>query len=180
MVFFTKEGRKHAVSSLSSSLLISAGLLACFSACSFHSKTAANSPNAVVLKNALDAETEEEAIAAAKEREMKSQASRGGVQTQKSSNRNSARMPASQARATQAQHYAVQIGAFKVKENAEKMVQELQHKGFATELRQIDHSKHGHLFLVQLTPVAQKNEADRLAVELSQKAGIHPQLISLP
>lgn len=66
--------------------------------------------------------------------------------------------------------YTVQLGAFKVKENAEKLTAKLKGDGYPVLMRPINHSKNGELFLVQLEPTPNKNEAAKWQSDLKLKS----------
>ena len=116
-----------------------------------------------MAKNAAEAEAAEEALAGQK-----------SVAT--AAKKSSARQPAS-ARGV----YVVQIGAFRVKENAERLHEKLASSGFAVEMRTLEHSKNGTLHLVRSAPIESKSEAEAKALELKEKfAGLETQVLRLP
>jgi cell division protein FtsN len=65
--------------------------------------------------------------------------------------------------------YIVQVGAFKVKENAEKVLAQLKAKGFAAEIHTIDHSKNGLLHIVRMQPMSDRSEAHAMVETLREK-----------
>jgi cell division protein FtsN len=75
--------------------------------------------------------------------------------------------------------YVVQIGAFRVKENAERYYRKLQEEGFPVILQTLNHSTQGSLYLVRMQPTADRVQADSWASELMTKASIASQMIVL-
>lgn len=122
-----------------------------------------------MAKNAAEAEAAEEALA--KETAL------AKVPEKSEAKKSSARKPAS----VRGGVYVVQIGAFKVKENAEKLHEKLKSSGFPVEMRTIEHSKNGTLHLVRMGPVQNKAEAESRAHELKSKfAELEAQIVRLP
>lgn len=77
--------------------------------------------------------------------------------------------------------YVVQVGAFKVKENAEKLQAKLKESGFPVEMRSVEHSKNGLLHLVRLAPTVNKAEAETMYDELKSKdAEMSAQILRMP
>ena len=76
--------------------------------------------------------------------------------------------------------YVVQIGAFRVKQNAEKLNEKLKGAGFAVELQQIQHSSNGQLFLVRLNPTADRQAAEEMRKNLKAKIDIDSMILALP
>lgn len=66
--------------------------------------------------------------------------------------------------------WTVQLGAFKVKENAEKLAAQLKTSGFPVMMREMNHSKNGELFVVHLEPTPNKSEAEKWQTDLKLKA----------
>ncbi|MES2856986.1 MAG: SPOR domain-containing protein [Bdellovibrionota bacterium] len=62
--------------------------------------------------------------------------------------------------------YVVQVGAFRVKENAERLNTKLQGSGYKSNLTAINHSKNGSLYIVHLEPAPTRAEADQWASKL--------------
>jgi cell division septation protein DedD len=90
-----------------------------------------------------------------------------------------ARQPASvgvPAHAATGSLYIVQVGAFKVKENAEKLTSKLKEAGYPVRLQTITHSKNGELHLVRFEPTPNKSEAqaalDKFETKESMKASL--------
>ena len=65
--------------------------------------------------------------------------------------------------------YVVQVGAFKVKENAERVLAQLKAQGFAAEIHTIDHSKNGLLHIVRMQPTSDRSEAHAMVESLREK-----------
>ena len=76
--------------------------------------------------------------------------------------------------------YVVQIGAFRVKQNAEKLNEKVKSAGFAVELQQIQHSSNGQLFLVRLNPTADRQAAEEMRKNLKAKIDIDSMILALP
>jgi cell division septation protein DedD len=66
--------------------------------------------------------------------------------------------------------YTVQLGAFRVKENAAKLTQKLKGAGFPVLMVNKDGSKSGDLYLVHLEPTPNKNEAEKWQSDLKLKS----------
>lgn len=75
------------------------------------------------------------------------------------------------------QAYVVQIGAFRIKENAERLHQKLKADGFPVIMHPMSHSKNGELYLVRMEPTPDLTEAKTLMQNLKAKTDIEPQLI---
>ncbi len=73
--------------------------------------------------------------------------------------------------------YVVQVGAFKVKENAEKLQAKLQTAGYQVGMHTIEHSKNGTLHLVQFEPTPNRAEAETQIEELQSKQDLQAQLL---
>ncbi len=76
--------------------------------------------------------------------------------------------------------YVVQIGAFRVKQNAEKLNAKLKSAGFPVEMQQIEHSSNGQLFLVRLNPMADRHTAEDMRLNLKSKIDIDSMILALP
>lgn len=76
--------------------------------------------------------------------------------------------------------FVVQIGAFKMKENAEKLQAKLKEAGYPVELHSIEHSKNGLLHLVRFAPTQNRSDAETLQRDLATKQEMHAQLLALP
>lgn len=66
--------------------------------------------------------------------------------------------------------WVVQLGAFRVKENAEKLTAKLKTNGYPVLMRAMNHSKNGELFVVSLEPTPNKSEAQKWQQELKTKS----------
>lgn len=75
--------------------------------------------------------------------------------------------------------YVVQVGAFKVKENAEKLHALLKEAGYAVDLQTISHSKNGLLHLVRIAPIGNRAEAETMVEDLSAKHELKAQILNL-
>lgn len=76
--------------------------------------------------------------------------------------------------------YVVQLGAFKVKENAERLQAKLAQAGFKVEMHSMEHSTNGMLHLVRSSPMANRAEAESLAQEFKSKESLHAQIVRQP
>ena len=76
--------------------------------------------------------------------------------------------------------YVVQIGAFKVKENAEKLEKKLKDAGYPVRLVSMNHSKNGELHLVRFEPSNNRTEAEQAVETLKSKESITAELLTLP
>lgn len=76
--------------------------------------------------------------------------------------------------------YIVQVGAFKVKENAEKLTAKLKDAGFPVRLQSMMHSKSGELHLVRFEPTPNKAEAQDAIAKLEAKESMKASLLSVP
>lgn len=76
--------------------------------------------------------------------------------------------------------YVVQVGSFKVKENALKLEEKLKGDGFPVRMREINHSKNGHLYVVQFEPTPNRDEADTWRSQVKAKSSLDAQLVSRP
>ena len=65
--------------------------------------------------------------------------------------------------------YVVQVGAFKVKENADRLLAQLKAQGFSAEIHTINHSKNGILHVVRMQPTADRSEAHAMVESLKAK-----------
>jgi cell division septation protein DedD len=84
--------------------------------------------------------------------------------------------PVSRAVASAGGVYFVQVGAFKVKENAEKLQAKLKDAGFKVELESIEHSKNGLLHLIRM-PTQSRAEAETMVEELHAKQDLQAQVV---
>jgi DedD protein len=76
--------------------------------------------------------------------------------------------------------YVVQVGAFKVKENAEKLQEKLNSAGYHVEMQTMNHSRNGLLHLVRLTPTTNRAEAETMLEDLHAKHDMQAQIITMP
>lgn len=76
--------------------------------------------------------------------------------------------------------FVVQVGAFKVKENADKLHQKLKTAGYPVQLQSIEHSKNGLLHLVRFQPSGSRAEAETVIEDLSAKHDVRAQILNLP
>lgn len=76
--------------------------------------------------------------------------------------------------------FIVQVGAFRVKENAERLHTKLKSEGFPVIMREMQHSRNGHLYLVRLEPTPNRQEAETLAASLKTKSEMTPAIIVRP
>jgi cell division septation protein DedD len=143
-----------------------------FSACSNNSEQAAYMQSPKAEENAREAEQAEEEFAQlASKEEPKTGKSKTATHETK-------RKPAS---AKEVHHavaqtgsnqkvWTVQLGAFKVKENAEKLAAKLKGDGFPVLMLGKDQSKGGELYLVHLEPTPNKSEAEKWQTDLKLKS----------
>ena len=66
--------------------------------------------------------------------------------------------------------YTVQLGAFRVKENAAKLTEKLKSAGFPVMMVNKEGSKSGELYLVHLEPTPNKSEAEKWQSDLKMKS----------
>jgi cell division septation protein DedD len=66
--------------------------------------------------------------------------------------------------------WVVQLGAFRVKENAEKLTQKLKTGGYPVIMQPLNHSKNGQLYVVALEPTPNKAEAKKWQSDLKAKS----------
>lgn len=76
--------------------------------------------------------------------------------------------------------FVVQVGAFKVKENAEKLQEKLSAAGYHVEMQTVDHSKNGILHLVRFQPVTNRAEAETMIEDLHSKHDLQAQIVTVP
>jgi cell division septation protein DedD len=76
--------------------------------------------------------------------------------------------------------YVVQVGAFKNKENAEKLQEKLKAAGYPVEMHTVDHSKNGVLHLVRFLPTANRADAETTIEQLQASQNLHAQIVSVP
>lgn len=73
--------------------------------------------------------------------------------------------------------YVVHVGAFRVKENAERMFEKVKGAGFPSTMRQMNHSKNGDLYVVALEPTPNKTEAETWMNDLKSKVAIQSHMV---
>jgi cell division septation protein DedD len=115
-----------------------------------------------VQLNALEAEKADEALSSQTKKFSK-----------KSDTTKKNRAPAA-ARET-VSSFIVSIGAYRIKENAEKIFNQLKTEGFPVTLQA--KGKEGNLYLVQLTPTSDKEQAQKWADQLKTKSSIAAQIL---
>jgi cell division septation protein DedD len=76
--------------------------------------------------------------------------------------------------------YIVQVGAFRVKDNAEKLQARLKGEGFPVLLRDMNHSKNGLMHLVRFEPTPTRAEADKWVAQIKEKAGFDAVVLAQP
>lgn len=76
--------------------------------------------------------------------------------------------------------YIVQVGAFRIKDNALKLEEKLKGSGFPVRMKEVNHSKNGLLYVVQFEPTPNRDEADAWRSQVKAKASLESQLVSRP
>ena len=76
--------------------------------------------------------------------------------------------------------YVVQIGAFRVKSNADRLQQKLKAEVFPVIMHPLNHSKNGALFVVRMEPTPHREEAIRLQTDLKEKGSTESQVLVMP
>lgn len=122
-------------------------------------------PNAE--KNAAEAEAAEAELAHQETKPAKS-----AVKKKKE-----ARLPASKSTKNV---YVVQLGAFKMKANAERFQQSLKDSGYPVIMKELNHSKNGQMFVVRIEPTPNKAEAQTMLSALREKKSLSGQVLALP
>jgi cell division septation protein DedD len=74
--------------------------------------------------------------------------------------------------------YVVQVGAFKVKENAEKLQAKLKEAGYKVETQTVEHSKNGLLHLVRFEATTNRAEAETMVEDLHAKHELSAQILT--
>jgi cell division septation protein DedD len=143
---------------INSSVCLSLGVLlagaVAVTGCSSSDQTTIHYRDNTVM-NGKAAEEAEKAIADAKKTTTSKQrkpASRGGV-------------------------WVVQVGAFKQKENAEKLHEKLKAAGYPVILQTLEHSRNGELHLVRFEPVNEKSQAQSALEKFVAKEAINAHLL---
>ncbi|NTV42893.1 MAG: hypothetical protein HGA63_06290 [Syntrophobacteraceae bacterium] len=75
--------------------------------------------------------------------------------------------------------YAVQVGSFKDKSNAEDMRKNLEQKGYKVQIRPRKDPKLGQLFVVQLAPVENASKASTLAEQIRREDKVQPFVVKV-
>jgi len=73
--------------------------------------------------------------------------------------------------------YAVQVGAFKEKKNADEMQRQLQKKGYQAEIKISSNRNLGQLYVVVLKPVESLSRANTLMEQIKHEEKVKPMLI---
>jgi cell division septation protein DedD len=76
--------------------------------------------------------------------------------------------------------YAVQVGSFKEKQNAEEMQQNLQKRGYQVQMKPATHPKLGTIYVVQLAPVADVSKASTQVEQNKHEEKVKPMIIRVP
>jgi cell division septation protein DedD len=76
--------------------------------------------------------------------------------------------------------FAVQVGSFKEKGNAEEMQRNLQKKGYSVQVRSRVDPKLGQLFVVQLAPVDTESKASTLVEQIRREDKVKPFVVKVP
>lgn len=76
--------------------------------------------------------------------------------------------------------FAVQVGSFKEKQNAEEMQRSLEKKGYSVILKPVSNPKLGQLYVVQLQPVSDESKASTLMMQIRHEEKVKPVVIKLP
>ena len=76
--------------------------------------------------------------------------------------------------------YAVQVGSFKEKQNAEEMQQNLQKRGYQVQMKPATHPKLGTIYVVQLAPVTDVSKASTLVEQIKHEEKVKPMIIRVP
>jgi cell division protein FtsN len=122
-------------------------------------------------QNALDAEKAEQLMADASAGvDVKMPAGKVKVKAKKASKTTDATAAKHRQPASVSGSYIVQVGAFRVKENAEKLNTKLQGIGYKSTLQAMNHSKNGQLYLVQMEPSKNRADAESLALKLKENS----------
>lgn len=122
--------------------------------------------------------SEKKAVAKAETKtEKKVEAKKVEAKAESKAETKEARVPASTHETQEPKHAAsgsrvwtVQLGAFKVKENAEKLTAQLKGAGFPVMMVGKEGSKSGELYLVHLEPTPNKSEAQKWQTDLKLKS----------
>jgi cell division protein FtsN len=76
--------------------------------------------------------------------------------------------------------FAVQVGSFKEKQNADEIRSSLQKKGYDVVMKTRQDSKFGQIYVVQLKPVANKGTASTLMEQVKNEQKVQPMIIEMP
>jgi DedD protein len=75
--------------------------------------------------------------------------------------------------------WVVQVGAFRQKDNAEKLLEKLKKSGYPVLMQTVQHSRNGELHLVRLEPMSEKSQAQLALEQLQVKESINAQLLKV-
>lgn len=76
--------------------------------------------------------------------------------------------------------YAVQVGAYSQKENAQQAVERLKKFGFRPEITPFQHPKLGPLYAVRVAPFASQTEAHKAAEKIAESEKDKPIIVKVP
>jgi|GEM_PF-1654771 len=76
--------------------------------------------------------------------------------------------------------YAVQVGAYSQRENAQQAVERLKKFGYQPEITPFQHSKLGSLYAVRVAPFASQAEAQKAAEKISTSEKDKPIIVKVP
>ena len=76
--------------------------------------------------------------------------------------------------------FAVQLGSFKDRQNAEEMQQKLQKKGYPVILKPYNHPKLGAMYVVQLEAVQDESKASTQMVQIRNEEKVKPFIVRVP
>jgi cell division protein FtsN len=140
-----------------------------FSGCSNDSEQTAYMQSPTAEQNAREAEQAEEefALLAAKD-EPAAKTEKKTVAKASKKTHDDKREPASAVETHKT--WTVQLGAFKVKENAERLTAKIKGEGFPVLMVGKEGSKSGELYLVHLEPTPNKSEAQKWQTDLKLKS----------
>lgn len=150
------------------------GTLAFVNGCS-QSDRSTGAREEVIAQNASEAEAAEEKLAA-EQASTHSKTHHVAQAIHKKEGHEAHRRPASVAGGV----YVVQVGAFKIKENAEKLQEKLNSAGYHVEMQTMNHSRNGLLHLVRSLPTANRAEAETMLEDLHAKHDMQAQIVTVP
>lgn len=76
--------------------------------------------------------------------------------------------------------YAVQVGSYKDKQNAEEMRRSLQDKGYTALIKSQNHPKLGQIYVVQLQPLKDAGRANTMMAQMQNVANVKPMIVKVP